>query len=135
MSTESTFQKQPSQTPDGVERTAPGTVFAPRVDIAETDDRIVVLADLPGVDEQSVDITLEKNVLTLRGTVNPTPYAGYALAYSEYEVGNFERVFTISDEVDREGIQASVRNGVLQLVLPKSKRAQAQKIKVTAAAE
>ena len=133
MSTESTFHKQPSQTPDGVERTTPGTVFSPRVDIAETDDRIVVLADLPGADERSVDITLEKNVLTLRGTVNPTPYEGYTLAYSEYEVGNFERVFTISDEVDREGIQASVKNGVLQLVLPKSKRAQAQKIKVTAA--
>lgn len=127
---ETSMHKQPSETPAGVERTSPGKVFVPRVDIVENDEAIILVADLPGVDERGVDITLEKNVLTLKATPVSQHPEGYSPAYLEYEVGNFERVFTVSDAVDRNGIQATVKNGVLQLTLPKSKQQLSQKIPV-----
>ena len=96
----------------------------------ESDDAWRLVADLPGVEEKDLDITLDKNVLTIRGKVVYSAPEGYALAYQEYEEGDFERVFTISEEVDRSGIVASLTQGVLHLTLPKVKQAQAQKIPV-----
>lgn len=125
-------EMRPSEMPQGIEPTAPGKVFVPRIDIVETQDSILIVGDFPGVTEQSMDITLEKNVLTIRGAVTPQRPEGYTLLHAEYEVGNFERVFTISDEVDRNGIEATVKHGVLRLKLPKSQRALTQKIPVTA---
>jgi HSP20 family molecular chaperone IbpA len=130
---ETSLHKQPSETPEGVERTSPVKVFIPRVDIVEAEDAIFVVADLPGVDETGVDITLEKNVLTLKATAAPQRPEGYSLAYAEYEVGNFERVFTVSDAIDRNAIEANVKNGVLRVKLPKSKQMLSQKIAVQAA--
>ncbi len=127
------MMKKESIMPEGVERTKPRRVFKPDVDITERKDDTVLTADLPGVDEHSLDITLEKNVLTIKGTVERSIPAGYRLAYGEYEVGDYERVFTISDEVDRDRIQASVKNGVLRLVLPQSAAAKTRKIAVSAA--
>jgi HSP20 family protein len=112
------------------ENTRNRPVFVPRTDIYETKDSIVVIADMPGCDEQSVDITLEKNRLTINGLVEPRFEEGYSLTYNEYSVGDYRRVFTLSDEVDRDNISASVKNGVLKLVLPKSQKAQAKKISV-----
>lgn len=129
---EATLEKRPSEMPQGIERTVPGKVFLPRVDIVETQDAILIVGDFPGVTEQSMDITLEKNVLTIRGTVASHQPEGHAPLHAEYEIGNFERVFTISDEVERDGIEATVKHGVLRLKLPKSRRAQSQKIPVTA---
>ena len=112
------------------ETTTKQKVFVPRVDIVESDDAWRLVADLPGVEEKDLDITLDKNVLTIRGKVVYSAPEGYALAYQEYEEGDFERVFTISEEVDRSGIVASLTQGVLHLNLPKVKQAQAQKIPV-----
>src|SRR5512147_618672 len=98
---------------DGVERTRPRKVYAPAVDILEKKDEIVVTADMPGVDERSIDITLEKNILTINGRVEPDFPEGYRLAFSEYGIGDYQRAFTISEEVDRDRIAASVKNGVL----------------------
>lgn len=108
-------------------------VFVPQVDIVESEDRIVLVADLPGVDQDHLDITLEKNVLTLKGTVAPYAPEGYQLAYSEYAVGNFERAFTVSNDIDRQGIEAVVKDGVLTLTLSKAKHAVVQKIAVKTA--
>jgi HSP20 family molecular chaperone IbpA len=102
------------------ERTRAGVAFVPRVDIYETDDSIVVLADMPGVDEQSVDITLEKNVLTINGYVEPVQLENYSLAYAEYRVGDYQRSFSLSNQIDQDGIEATVRDGVLRLHLPKA---------------
>jgi HSP20 family molecular chaperone IbpA len=102
------------------ERTRSRPAFVPRVDIYETDESIDLLADMPGVDETSVDITLENRVLTVKGLVEPSWPEGYELAYAEYRVGDFERSFTISDAIDAAGIEATVRDGVLWLHLPKS---------------
>ncbi len=125
--------KKEANVPDGVERTKPRRVFKPDVDITERKDETVLIADLPGVDDQSLDITLEKNVITIRGRVQPDTPAAYRLAYAEYEVGDYERAFTLSDEVDKDRIQATIKNGVLKLVLPKAPAAKARKISVTAA--
>jgi len=115
---------------EGVDQGRSVRAFVPRADIYETAETIVLLADMPGVDEKSVDITLEKNVLTIDAAVEPEVPQGYRLAYAEYTTGNYHRVFTLSDEIDREGIEAAVKNGVLKLTLPKSQKAKARKISV-----
>jgi len=126
----SEYQKKPAQTPVEAERTKNRRVFVPKADIIETDGAMVLYADMPGVDEKSVDVTLEKNILTITGKVEPQEFPGHSINYAEYDVGDYERAFTISDEVDRERIQASVRNGVLKLTLFKAPQAQVRKISV-----
>jgi HSP20 family protein len=103
----------------GAERTREKACFVPRADIYETNDGITVVADMPGVDENSVDITLEQNVLTINGYVAPVEPEGYRLAYAEYRVGDYQRRFTISDQIDRDKIEAMMKDGVLRLHLPK----------------
>ena len=80
---EKEMQKREASSPVETERTKNMKVFIPRVDICETQDAIVLLADMPGVDEKSIDITLEKNVLTLSGRVEPDTHEGYRSAYVE----------------------------------------------------
>lgn len=108
------------------------TEFVPNVDIVETDDAVLLTAEMPGVDESSADVTLEKNILTIRGVAKPDAMDGYSLIYSEYETGSFVREFTVSAEIDRAGMQATMKNGVLRVKLPKAKQAVSQKIAITA---
>jgi HSP20 family protein len=124
------LQKQEAQNIVGTERTRNRRVFVPKVDIYEAKDAIILMADMPGVDEKSVDITLEKNVLTITGTVEPEAYKDHNITYSEYDTGDYERAFTISDEVNREKIEASVKQGVLCVTLPKAEPAKAKKITI-----
>lgn len=124
------YQKKPATTPVEMERTRNRRVYVPKVDIIETPDAMVLYADMPGTDENSVEVTVEKNVLTIAGTVNGKGFEGRSIAYAEYDVGDYERVFTISDEVDRDRIEAIVKNGVLKLVLRKAPHAEAKKITV-----
>jgi HSP20 family protein len=112
------------------ELTRERNVYTPAVDIMERKDDILLLADMPGVDETLVDITLEKNVLTIYGKVTPDVPGGYTLYLSEYGTGDYQRVFTLTEEVDRDRIQATVKNGVLRLVLPKAEAAKTRKIAV-----
>jgi HSP20 family molecular chaperone IbpA len=105
------LQKREPETVSTVERTRSQKVFVPLVDIRETDNAIVLTADMPGVDEKSVDITLEKNVLTIDGRVDMVTPDGHQLSYMEYETGDFQRAFTLSDEINREGIEAQVKDG------------------------
>ena len=123
---------QPSETKNAelVERRLTHKVFKPRADIFETADAIVVVADMPGVDDSTVDITLEKNILTIDGRVEPDRHEGFVRRYGEYEVGDYHRAFTLSDEVGRDGIEARVKGGVLRLTLPKAGPARARKIPV-----
>ncbi len=110
-----------------------GRIYAPAVDIVENQSRIIVLADMPGVDEHSVDISLEKNMLTICGRVDQNVPDGYQPAILEHDRGDYRRTFTIGEEIDRDGIEASVKNGVLRLILPKSVQAKTRKIAVSAA--
>ncbi|PKN75307.1 MAG: heat-shock protein Hsp20 [Deltaproteobacteria bacterium HGW-Deltaproteobacteria-10] len=107
--------------------------FVPRVDIYEAKDSLILIADMPGVDEKSVDVELEKNILTINGRVNIDETPDKSLVYSEYEAGDYERTFTLSDEIDREKIHATVKNGVLRLELPKAEKIKPKKITVKAA--
>ena len=115
-----------------VERARNRVVLSPPVDIYETTDEIVLTADMPGVDERSVDITLEQDVLTVEGHMSDAAPAGHRLEFHEYHEGDYRRVFTLATEVDRDRIQADVKNGVLRLVLPKAEPAKAKKIQVRA---
>jgi HSP20 family molecular chaperone IbpA len=115
---------------NGAEQTKPRKTFVPRTDIFESKEHLLVLADMPGIKQDSIDITLEQNVLTISGTVETPNFPGYKLTYSEYDFGDYQRSFALSNEIDRDGIQASVKNGVLKLVLPKSKNALPKKIQV-----
>jgi HSP20 family molecular chaperone IbpA len=104
---------------ESAERTRDRPAFVPRVDIYENDGAIVLVADMPGVDETSVDITLENNVLTITGSVEPVQPEGYSLAYAEYRVGDYQRSFSVANQVDQENIEAALKDGVLRLSLPK----------------
>jgi len=128
------IQKKEAQVQEGVERTRERKVYTPHVDIVEKKEDIVLIADMPGVDEKSVDITLEKNMLTIHGSTTLEIPGGKRLAVSEYGIGDYQRVFKLSDEVDRNRIQASVKNGVLKLILPKAEAEKAKKIEVKAEA-
>src|SRR3984893_5839065 len=105
-------------------------VFVPPSDIYETKDNIVVLAEMPGVAPDGVDITLERRVLTIRGRSAGNDYAGDQRVYNESADGEFERVFTLSENIDRDRIEATLKDGVLNLVLPKAETAKARKIEL-----
>jgi len=114
-----------------VERTRERPTFVPRADIYENDAAIVVVADMPGVDQDSIDITLEKNTLTINGTVEPAPRGNYSLSHAEYRMGDYTRSFSLTNEIDQDAIEATLKYGVLRLRLPKVTEAQTRKIAVT----
>ena len=118
--------------PNG-ERGQTALTFTPAVDIFEKGETTVILADMPGVASDGVDVTLERQVLTLRGTVSPHTPEGYRRLSSEYREGDYLRVFTLSDEIDQAKINAEFKNGVLRLELPRAANAKPKKISVKAA--
>lgn len=124
------MNKQEVMSRDDAEQTRPQKLYTPATDIHETKEQLTLLADMPGVKQDGVEITLEQNILTIYGHVDAPEFPGYNLTYAEYGMGGYRRVFALSNEIDRDGIQASVKNGVLKLILPKSKRAMPRKINV-----
>jgi HSP20 family molecular chaperone IbpA len=116
----------------GEERTRPGRTFVPDVDICETADSLFLWADMPGVDEQSVDVNLAEGVLTIEGRVALSEYESLNPIYSEYRVGNYARRFTVSSDIDGARIKGRVKDGVLELELPKAERAKPRRIEITA---
>ena len=93
----------------------------------------VKATDMPGVAEKDIDIMLEKDVLTINGYVaNVTAPEGYDLGHGEYGIGDYQRSFTLPDEIDRDNIEASLSHGVLRVTLPKAPEAQTRKITVKA---
>jgi HSP20 family protein len=120
------------KTQDKAEHTRERRLYTPAVDIIERKDDILLIADMPGVDENGLDITVDKRDLTIYGKVEAEIPANHTLVSSEYGIGDYQRAFTLSDAVDTEKIQATIKNGVLRLVLPKADAAMARKIPVTA---
>mgnify|MGYP001809919982 CR=1 FL=1 len=123
-------QTAPATTP---ERLHDRRTTAPRADIYETPDAIHIVANMAGVDEKGVDITLDRSELTITGRPASQAPEGMELAYCEYAVADYERRFILSEEIDRDGIIATVKDGVLDLTLPKSTKARTRRIPVTAA--
>ncbi len=114
------------------EHTRPGRTYIPQVDIMEDADGLRLWVDMPGVGEQDVDIDVANNILAIEGRVSVTDYADLEPLYTEYNVGNYARRFTLSQRIDAENIQARMINGVLELNLPKAEHAKPRKIAVTA---
>jgi HSP20 family protein len=115
------------------EATRPGVTFRPDVDIVERADAYWVRADLPGVDENQVRVKLEEGVLSIDATLAVEPDPSWTLLHGEYRLGGFHREFAVSDQIDAEGITARMRDGVLELVLPKSEAARPRQIPVKSA--
>jgi HSP20 family protein len=114
------------------EDTRPGLVFRPDVDILEQPDAFVILADMPGANQESVEINLDKGILTLDAASAGDPAEAPA-RYAEYRVGGYHREFRISEDIDREKVSAKMSDGVLELRLPKSAESQPRRISVEAA--
>lgn len=114
------------------EQTRPGRTYVPQVDIYETTDSLWLWADMPGVDEQSIEVNVANGILSIEGQVSLKDYEDLAPVYTEYNVGNYARRFTLSNEIDTEHIKARMTNGVLELELPKAERAKPRRITVSA---
>jgi HSP20 family molecular chaperone IbpA len=114
------------------EQTRPGRTYVPEVDIYETPDSLWLWADMPGVDEQSLEINVDNGMLSIEGRVSLKDYENLAPVYTEYNVGNYARRFTLSNEINTERIQARMTNGVLELQLPKAESAKPRRISISA---
>lgn len=123
-------EKQELTTP--AEQTTPGMVFTPQVDIFETEKEITLLADIPGVKSEKLNIDLRDNVLTIAGDIQPTEGSDEEDLLIEYETGRFYRQFTLSEVIDQNRIDAKLGDGVLRLTLPKLEKATPRKIAVKA---
>jgi HSP20 family molecular chaperone IbpA len=115
----------------GGEQTRPGRTYVPEVDICETADSLWLWADMPGVDQHSVDVNLADGVLSIEGRVSLQEYENLSPVYTEYNIGNYLRRFTVTADIDAEHIKARMNNGVLELELPKSARAKPRRINIT----
>lgn len=113
------------------ERLPAAPVYSPNVDILENAEELTLIADVPGVATDSIDIQYEQGELTIRGRVVPRSESRTFLL-NEYGVGDFYRVFQLGEGVDNTKISAEVSNGVLTIHLPKVERAKPRKISVQA---
>ena len=128
--TEQNIATKEKQAVQGQEKTRAGRFFTPEVDIEELSDSLKLRADMPGVKQSDVEVTLNNGILTIVGTVSTEPYEKLAPLYTEYNVGNYFRQFELNEDIDAQRINASMKDGVLELTLPKSERARPRRIEV-----
>ena len=114
----------------GAELTHDKPVYLPPVDIFEDKNSIIIYADIPGVNDKNIDITLDDDVLTLTGQQNDQGVNKHELRYYEYRPGIYRRAFTLGTAIDRDKIDAKIKDGVLTLTLPKAETAKPRKITV-----
>jgi HSP20 family molecular chaperone IbpA len=119
-------------TGDEAESTRNVPLFRPPTDIYETDGELVLLLEMPGVDPGAIQVTLDKRMLTIVGHGQFKAPEGATLAHAEYREGDYERSFTLSTAIDAGGIEASAKDGVLRVRLPKTGPAPAKTIHVKA---
>jgi HSP20 family protein len=124
--------KEKQQLGKGQEQTRPGRYYVPDVNIYEFEDSLKLWADMPGVKDKDVDVTLKDGMLTLAGKVSTELYNGLRPLYTEYNIGNYYREFVLNEDIDESKIRATMRNGVLELTLPKKEHAKPRRIEVQA---
>jgi len=112
------------------EKTVPARYYVPTTDIYETDDALMVVMEVPGVEKKDVDINLENDVIRVEARIDTAKYSGLDPLYTEYSVGHFHRAFTLTGKIDRQQIGAHLEDGVLALTLPKSKEAMSRRIEI-----
>ena len=115
------------------ERTRGGQWYRPQVDILETRDELMLMAEMPGVKCENIDINFEDGVLTVQGRAEPRYPTDANFLLMEYGVGDFYRTFRVSEQVNPAGIHAEYAHGVLTVHLPKAEAAKPRKIVVQAA--
>jgi HSP20 family protein len=113
------------------EGTAPGRAFVPVTDIFETAEALTVVLEMPGVDRNSMQASVEDDVVTIEGRIEFKKYDGMRPLYTEYNVGHYARSFEISNKIDQSKITAEMRDGVVTIVLPKAEQAKPRRIEVT----
>ena len=113
------------------EKTVPARYFVPSTDIYETEDALIVVMEMPGVEKQDINVGLENDRLRVEGQIASSKYEGLEPVYTEYNVGHYARAFTLSNKIDQEKISAQVEDGVLTLTLPKVKEAQPRRIAIS----
>lgn len=106
--------------------------YRPNVDIFETADELLLLADMPGADGDSIDVALESGILTIQAQVPSRSRAGARGLLHEFGVGNFHRRFEVDETLDPEAVTAEYRDGTLTVHLPKAKAARRRRIPVSA---
>jgi len=112
------------------ESTAPARSFVPTADIYEAENALTLVLEMPGVDKGNVEINVEAGVLSIEGRLDFSKYEGMQPVYTEYNIGNYRRSFTLSNKIDQDKISAEMKDGVLTLVLPKAEEAKARRIPV-----
>ncbi len=122
--------KEKAEVSSMTEQTKPGLVFTPDVDIFETETGLTLLADMPGVKAEDLNIDLRENVLTLDGDVDKPERQDEAELFSEYRTGKYYRQFNLSEIIDQSKIEAKMTDGVLRLTLPKIEAAKPRKITI-----
>lgn len=124
--------KEKAELTGTMEQIRPGIVFAPDVDIFETEKEITILADMPGVKSNNLSIDLRENILTLDGEVQAPEGSGEMDIFKEYRTGKYYRQFNLSEVIDQAKIEAEMKEGVLRLKLPKVEAVKPRKISVKA---
>ena len=129
-----TLETRDTARPTVAEPTRPTRTFAPAANVTETATAFTLTVDMPGVDGNSLDIQLDRDLLSIRGPATFEASVGHSPIYAEFDTGVFARTFRVGDDIDREAVQATMRDGVLELRLPKAKPAgnTAQRIAVKA---
>jgi HSP20 family protein len=113
------------------EQTVPTRTYVPTADIFETEAALTVSLEMPGVDKGAVDVNIEDGVLTVEGRLDFSKYEGMQPVYTEYNVGNYRRSFSLSKKIDQAKISAEMSDGVLTLVLPKAEETRPRRIAIT----
>jgi len=122
------LKKQELET--AAESTKGSPIFVPKVDIFEDKDALTLVIDMPGVPNEGLRVNLENNELSVYGKVNVE--APGEEVYSEFSVGDYSRSFLVSEYIDREKIDATLKDGVLRLRLPKVEAVKPRKIDIKA---
>lgn len=102
----------------------------PRVDVSEDPTGITLLADLPGVSRDTLQVRADRDSLTIEGEIRQEMPEGLEPVYAEVQIARYKRVFTLSRELDSSAISAALKDGVLNLRIPKQAEAQPRRIEV-----
>jgi HSP20 family protein len=124
--------KTPAEQTAGAEQTRCGRCYRPEVDILERGNELLVLANVPGAKNETIDVRFEDGTLEIRAALLPRDHDGETCLLHEYGVGNYYRSFQVSEAVDAAKISADYADGVLTLHLPKTEAVKPRKIAVAA---
>lgn len=119
-----------SSSPASAGQASQRPVFVPAADIYESKTGVLIRCDMPGVAEQDLEITLENRVLTVTGNQMGQGKEGCETLAGEYLTGTYQRSFAMSRDLDDSAVRARMKDGVLEIQLPKAKEAQPRRIPV-----